>query len=34
VPREREVTYTTGYFENMSILKNIVNKFRGMDRPV
>lgn len=34
VPREKEVTYNTSYFENMSILKNIVNRFRGMDRPV
>lgn len=34
VPREKEVTYNTGYFEHMSILKNIVNRFRGMDRPV
>ena len=34
VPREKEVTYNTGYFERMSILKNIVNRFRGMDRPV
>lgn len=31
VPREKEVTYNTGSFEHMSILKNIVNKFRGMD---
>jgi len=34
VPREKEVTYNTGSFEHMSILKNIVNKFRGMDRSV
>lgn len=34
VPREKEVTYNTGYFERMSILRNIVNKFRGMDRSV
>ena len=34
VPREKEVTYNTGYFERMSILKNIVNKFRGVDRSV
>lgn len=34
VPREKEVTYNTGYFEHISILKNIVNRFRGMDRPV
>jgi hypothetical protein len=31
VPREKEVTYNTGYFENMSIVKNIVNRFRGVD---
>lgn len=34
VPREKEVTYNTGYFEHMNILKNIVNRFRGMDRSV
>ena len=34
VPREKEVTYNTSYFERISILKNIVNRFRGMDRPV
>ncbi|MEN6316790.1 MAG: PDZ domain-containing protein [Clostridiaceae bacterium] len=34
VPREKEVTYNTGSFEHMSILKNIVNKFRGIDRSV
>lgn len=34
VPREKEVTYNTGSFEHMSILRNIVNKFRGMDRSV
>lgn len=34
VPREKEVTYNTSYFENMNILKNIVNRFRGMDRPI
>lgn len=32
VPREKEVTYKTEYFERMSILQNIVNRFRGMDR--
>lgn len=31
VPREKEVTYNTGYFEKMSIVKNIVNRFRGVD---
>ena len=34
VPREKEVTYNTGYFEHISILKDIVNRFRGMDRQV
>lgn len=34
VPREREVTYNTGYIERVSILQNIVNRFRGMDKPV
>lgn len=34
VPREKEVTYNTGYFEHISILQNIVNKFRGMDRTI
>lgn len=32
VPREKEVTYNTDDFERMSILKNIVNRFRGIDR--
>lgn len=31
VPREKEVTYNTDYFENLSIVKNIVNRFRGID---
>ncbi len=31
VPREKEVTYNTAYFEKMSIVKNIVNRFRGLD---
>lgn len=34
VPREREVTYNTAYIERVSILLNIVNRFRGMDKPV
>ncbi|HEX2947769.1 MAG TPA: PDZ domain-containing protein [Clostridia bacterium] len=34
VPREREVTYNTAYIERVSILQNIVNRFRGMDKPV
>jgi len=32
VPREREVTYNTDNFEHMSILKNIVSRFRNMNR--
>ena len=32
VPREREVTYNTDNFENLSILKNIVARFKGMNR--
>jgi hypothetical protein len=34
VPREKEVTYKTGYFERISILQNIVNRFRGMDKMI
>ena len=34
VPREREVTYNTAYIERVSILQNIVNRFRGVDKPV
>ena len=34
VPREKEVTYTTGYFERLSILRNIVNRFRGVNNKV
>lgn len=34
VPREKEVTYKTGYFERISILQNIVNRFRGVDKMV
>jgi hypothetical protein len=34
VPREKEVTYKTAWFENMSIIRNIVNRFRSMDRTV
>ncbi len=34
VPREKEVTYTTGHFERISILRNIVNRFRGVDNRV
>lgn len=32
VPREKEVTYNMGYIERMSILQNIVNKFRRIDK--
>ncbi len=32
VPREREVTYNTDKFEHLSILKNIVSRFRNMNR--
>ncbi len=34
VPREKEVTYKTGYFERISILQNIVNRFRGRDKMI
>ncbi|NLK87263.1 MAG: PDZ domain-containing protein [Clostridiaceae bacterium] len=34
VPRETEVTYTTSYFERISILRNIVNRFKGVDEKV
>jgi hypothetical protein len=34
VPRETEVTYTTSYFERISILRNIVNRFKGVDDKV
>jgi hypothetical protein len=34
VPREKEVTYNTNYFEHLSILKNIVTRFRGMNKSV
>jgi hypothetical protein len=34
VPREKEVTYTTNYFERISILRNIVNRFRGIDNKI
>ncbi len=32
VPREKEVTYNTDNFEHLSILKNIVSRFRNMNR--
>lgn len=34
VPREKEVTYKEGYFERISILQNIVNRFRGIDKTI
>jgi len=34
VPREKEVTYKVEYFEHISILQNIVNRFRGMDKTI
>jgi hypothetical protein len=34
VPREKEVTYNTNDFENLSILKNIVSRFKGMNKSV
>jgi len=34
VPREKEVTYKTEYFERISILQNIVNRFRGVDKMI
>lgn len=34
VPREKDVTYNTDYFEHLSILKNIVNKFRDINGSV
>ena len=34
VPREKDVTYNTDRFEHMSIIKNIVTRFRGINRSV
>lgn len=34
VPREAEITYNVGRFEHMSIIKNIVTRFRGMNKSV
>ncbi len=34
VPREKEVTYNISFFESMSIIKNIVKRFKGIDRPI
>lgn len=32
VPREKDITYNTDRFEHMSIIKNIVTRFRGMNK--
>ena len=32
VPREGEITYNTDKFEHMSIIKNIVTRFKGMNK--
>ena len=32
IPRENEVTYNIDYYENYSILKNLVKRFRGSSR--
>lgn len=32
VPREKEVTYNTDYFEHLSIIKNIVTRFKSMNK--
>lgn len=34
VPREKEVTYNTSFFESMSVIRNIVKKVKGIDRPI
>jgi hypothetical protein len=34
VPREKDVTYGTNNFEHLSILKNIVSRFRGVSRSI
>jgi hypothetical protein len=34
VPREKDVTYNTDSYEHMSIIKNIVTRFRGINRSV
>lgn len=33
VPREKEVTYNISSIEHVSILQNIVNRFRGVEKP-
>jgi len=32
VPREREVTYNINYFQNLSIIRNLVARFKGFNR--
>jgi hypothetical protein len=32
VPRENRITYNVEYFENISILKNLVSRFKGIDK--
>lgn len=34
VPREKDVTYNIDHFESMSILRNIVSRFKGINRSV
>jgi len=34
VPREKDVTYNLNKFEHLSIIRNIVSRFKGMNRPV
>lgn len=34
VPREKEVTYATSYFDRINVLKNIVNRFRDIDNKI
>lgn len=34
VPREKEVTYNIDYYENLGIIKNLVARFRGFNRPL
>lgn len=34
VPREKDVTYNTDRFEHMSIIKNIVTRFKGINRSI
>lgn len=34
IPRENEVTYNIDYYENYSVLKNLVKRFRGNSRSI